>query len=303
VLSNDRRSVILDKSGENGTTENLRREAVKQYMHYFRFWFLAAVILLLASIIVSMMNRGSSVRGNQQAPAQRVYDEADVLSQEEEELLSDFIAKQEVRIRCDIVLVTIKEDIEGIYGDWYSGMRTIADDFYDSHGFGYDTPQGDGMLLVDNWEEGQMGSWLSTCGAVEWRFGDAQIDKVLDEVDWHMPQDPYGAYYAYVEQAANIMAAGSLGTIPFWLALLVPLVVMVVFVAVHLRSSVGKNTVAVTSYVTEEQIHLVEKRDAFIRKQVLTRRIPKNNGGGSGHGGGHHISGGGVSHGGGGRRR
>jgi uncharacterized membrane protein YgcG len=107
-----------------------------------------------------------------------------------------------------------------------------------------------------------------------------------------------------VETASNEMAAGRFGFFPFWLALLMPLVVMLVFVAVHLRSTAGKNTVVPGSYVAEDQIKILDKRDAFVRKQVFTKRIPRNTGGGSGgKRGGHHISGGGVRHGGGGHRR
>jgi uncharacterized protein len=276
----------LHKNSENETTEELRREAFKQYVHYFRLWFVAVVILAVIGIIVSVANRRSEVRGNHQAPEQRIYDDAGVLSDEEEELLGSFIVQQEARIHCDIVLVTIKEDIEGAYGSWNGGMRTIADDFYDTHGFGYNTYQGDGMLLLDNWEEGQAGSWLSTCGIVADRFADAQIDRVLHAVDRHMPNDPYGAYYEYVETAANEMAAGRLGNYPFWLALIVPLVVMLVFVIVHLRTSSGKNTIVPGSYVADGQMKLLDKRDTFIRKQVFTRHIPRNTGSGSGRSGG-----------------
>jgi hypothetical protein len=185
----------LKRNFENETSEDLRRDAIKQYVHYFRFWFLIVLVLAVIGIIVAVSNRGSAVRANHQAPKQRVFDEAGVLSAEEEKMLESFIEQQEARIHCDIVLVTINEDIEGTYGSWNGGMRKLADDFYDTHGFGYNAYQGDGMLLLDNWEEGQAGSWLSTCGIVAHRFGDVQIDRVLHEVDRHMPQDPYGAYF------------------------------------------------------------------------------------------------------------
>lgn len=292
----------MEKMGHEEEQEDLRKKAARQYFQYFRFWFLLVIIMGLALLVVFFTRKDTPQRQNDLAPKERVFDYAQVLSQEEEELLRRFIATQEARIQCDIVLVTIREDIEKTYGNWNNGMMQTADDFYDEHGFGYNAYQGDGMLLLDNWETGQVGSWLSTCGAVKNRFGDWQIERVLDAVDIHMPDDPYGAYYDYVETAANEMAEGSLGSFPVWMAVLVPLVVMVIFVIAQLRVRVGTNTVQVDSYIADGEPHLLDKRDTFLGKQVFTKRIPRNNGG-SGGGGGGHISSGGVSHGGGGHRR
>ena len=84
---------------------------------------------------------------------------------------------------------------------------------------------------------------------------------------------------------------------------------MFVFVAMKLRSPLGKETVPVNEYVVGGRPMIRDRRDQLVNKIVTRRHIPRNNGGGGGGGGGRsgggggHRSSGGVSHGGGGRRR
>ena len=52
------------------------------------------------------------VRGNSQEPTERVYDYADVLTDEEEQSLREYIAECEEKIQADIVIVTISESVE-----------------------------------------------------------------------------------------------------------------------------------------------------------------------------------------------
>lgn len=286
--------------------QNNRKAAWKQYLHYFRFWFIALLVLLVFFGIFSLIKYLSSgnARGNLQAPSQRVYDYADVLTEEEEKKLSDLIAKREAQIQCDIVLVTINESVESSSVRWELAMRNYADDFYDNNNFGYDSVHGDGVLLLDNWYEGQEGSWLSTCGAVMRRFGNAEIDQVLDKVYRKVEQNPYEAYKEYVESVYRLMGLGSFAAFPVWLIFLAPVVVLVIFIPVKLRSRLGAERLGVNTYVAGGAPEFRAREDRFVRKFVTTRRIPRNNGGGGGGGGGGgHRSSGGVSHGGGGRRR
>ena len=91
---------------------------------------------------------------------------------------------------------------------------------------------------------------------------------------------------------------------------MIPIIVMFVFVAMKLRSPLGKETVSVNEYVVGGRPEVRVRRDQLVNKMVTRRHIPRNNGGGGGRsgggrsgGGGGHRSSGGVSHGGGGRRR
>lgn len=307
---------------------DVKKLARDQYFHYFRIWFIAVGILAVVTVLLLLVNKleeagNANGRGNMSAPEERVYDKADVLTTEEEDRLRRVIAEAEERIHCDIVLVTIDQAVEGYeavsygyrYDDWELNMRDLADDFYDDNNFGYDMPHGDGVLLLDNWYEGQAGSWLSTCGAVYERFGDYEINRVLDEVFYGLEQSTYEAYKAYVDSVVSYMAprdriqdAYESGTF-LLMVILIPLVAAGIFIAVNMKGKEGDVTTSMITYVAGGRPRMNICNDTFIRKTVTKRKIPRNNGGGGGSshrssgGGGSHRSSSGVSHGGGGRRR
>lgn len=281
----------------------IHKEAVKQYLRYFRVWFIVlgiVFVLWIASGLV-YLSRKTSERENMSAPAERVYDEADVLSEAEEEKLRLLIAETEKKIQCDIVLVTIKQQVGSSDYEWEKNMRNLADDFYDVNNYGYNKVHGDGVLLLDNWYEGQGGSWLSTCGKVYEQFGDADINEVLRAVYDEVESDPYMAYSAYIKEVSYKMN----GDIPFpGFLLVIPIIVMFIFVAVKIKSPLGKDTVSVNEYVAGGRPEFRAQSDQLVNKFVTRRHIPKpsSNGGSVGRGGSHRSSGG-VRHGGGGMRR
>ncbi|MDR2042970.1 MAG: TPM domain-containing protein [Clostridium sp.] len=282
-----------------------KREARKQYLRYFRLWFVAVGIL--AAVLAGRKIRGhlleNSGRGNLSAPAERVYDYAQILLPEEEEQLRELIREKETRLRCDIVLVTVREPFGEDGRSWEDGMRSYADDFYDRNHFGYERADGTGVLLLDNWLESQEGSWLSTCGAALEQLGSRETDRILDAVAARVESSPLEAYRAYVEAvSAEMNFPGIFGrpdpAAVLLAVLLFPAVVLGIFVGVHLYSPIGRKTVGETAYVSGGKPKMNVSRDVFVRKQLVTRRIQK----GGGHGGAH-ASSGGVRHGGGGRRR
>lgn len=306
---------------------DVKAEARKQYLKYFKGWFIVLGILLVISGVLLAKNvlKKPVPRTNTQAPEERVYDNADVLSDKEEQKLRKLIAKAEAEIQADIVIVTIDQAVEGEearqkYGyrsiDWEQNMQDLADDFYDNKLFGYDSYYS-GALLLDNWysdENGsQAGSWLSTCGDVYEEFGEREINQVVDEVYYtiDMGGSPYQAYKAYIDEVVVIMGGKtpivSMGIIVL-LALIVPVVVAGIFIATKAVSKEGNVTTNVNTYVNGNTRNNIVSDD-FIRKSVSSRRIPNNtsSGGGtrsSGGGrGGSHVSSSGRTHGGGGRRR
>ena len=78
---------------------NFKREARKQYFRYFRIWFIGLAILAVVCGVLGVMRFLESRRGrtNNEAPAERVYDYADVLTDAEEEQLRRYIAEKEDR--------------------------------------------------------------------------------------------------------------------------------------------------------------------------------------------------------------
>lgn len=292
----------------------------KKYISYFKFWFLA-ILLLAVLLVVLLAVRGresAAERTNQECDTQeRVFDYADVLTADQEEALRAVIAEQEKRTACDIVLVTLNESLADYAAAYEEELGYLtpdrytmvyADNFYDEHKFGYDRPYGDGVLLLDNWyreADGGVYSWLSTCGRAEDRFSSSMIDSLLTEALANADQDPYGAYVKYVNLFAEMMTgSGGIPDIPVFAPLVLAVLGTVLFVESALRNHRGSKTVNLTTYVEGGKPELKRQEDIFLRKTVTKRHIERNTGsGGGGGGGGHHTSSRGVSHGGGGHRR
>ena len=190
-------------------------------------------------------------------------------------------------------------------------MMNTADDFYDHKGFGFDKPLGDGVLLLDNWYEGQAGSWLSTCGRLVDEFSMSEVNQVLDEVYYGIEYGS-GAYEGYrdgIETIVRIAGGEAKGfdKSSYWLGtFIISTIAALIYIFTKLRSKEGEKTVVPGTYIQGSPIMNV-KQDQFVRKVVTRRHIPRQSsssgGGRSSGGGGSHRSSSGARHGGGGRRR
>lgn len=286
---------------------------MKQYFSYFKFLFITIAVLAILTGGIGIVHSLSEkyIRKNREAPVQRVFDYADVLSDAEEKKLTAQIAKRENQIGCDIIIVTIDESVLGFYGyerntdsNWERAMRDYADDFYDDNDFGYNRVHGDGVLLLDNWYEDEEGSWISTCGRVLERYSSSMIDSVLDDVYERVEDSPYRAYSAYIEDIYRDMSGGRIHINPL-LLLVIAVVAAVIFIVSHMKTKEGEKTTGASTYVENGSVQFTVMRDELINKHVTSvAYTPPSSGGGSrSGGGGRHVSRGGVSHGGGGRRR
>ena len=224
---------------------------------------------------------------------ERVFDYADVLTDEEEENLRELISENEKKIGCDIVLVTIDE--------YVPSMMNYADDYYDDYMFGFDKPRGDGVLLLDNWYTEEM--WVTTTGKVMDKYNtDAKVNKLLDAICEDIDISPYESYKTYVESVTTFMqdnrklglniGNGFIGTISF--------VVAIIFLVVNISNKGDVNKAQKNTYTNGSGIDMKQKEDSFISTSTSKRKIQSSS---SGHrSGGAHRSRSGTSHGGGGRR-
>lgn len=268
---------------------------MSRYLKHLGWIYITVIILLIINGILSFTKKEPAVtysRTNEQClTTERVFDMADVLSDSEEQSLRELIHEKENEVGCDIVLVTISEDV--------SNMMAYADDFYDNNKYGYNKAWGDGAIYVDNWKSGDV--WFSTCGRVEQRYSNAMINRLINKVCDVVNDDPYGAYKLYVETLAYDMKHQSGMHFPTrtkYGLVIFCFIISLVFMLVNLWGSKGKKTTVASTYVEGNTPNLRRKEDLFVTKHVSQHRIESSSS--SGGGGGHHISGGGVSHGGGG---
>lgn len=299
---------------------DIKKEAKRQFFHYFRFWFIAIGVLLLVSIGLAGLKLMNSrrTRTNHESPTERVYDYADVLTDKEEEKLRTHIAQKEEELHIDIVLVTFNQAVEGQEAKeqydyrsvcWEDNMQDLADDFWDENKFGYNRGfEGDGILFLHNLYEGQSGGHLDTSGRVETAFSDYDVDRVMDAIQNNFYQGGfYQAYLAYIDTVAEVLEGPEV-PIPFsgGMSVAISLIAALIYAATHLIQRPAQNTTAVNAYVMGGKPVMNRKTDVFLRKSVTKRRIETSSGSSGGShssgGGGHHVSRSGASHGGGSRR-
>ncbi len=287
-----------------------KKSARRQYLRYFRLWFLVIGILIILCFAVRYLRPV-----NHEAPEERVYDYAEVLTDQEEEKLRQYIAQKEKELRIHIVLVTFSLSVEGEeareqygfrYTEWERNMEILADDFWDLNYYGYNKGfEGDGVILIHNWYPGQNGEHLSTSGKAERRLDSYDIDSILYAVDAYYETDPYKAYQAYIDKTCELLE-GRTWAIPLGVVFFLPFLVACIYAVGNIPQKKAAKTTSVNTYVEGGKPELRDKSDEFIRKSVTSRRIETSSssggGGRSSGGGGHHYSSSGASHGGGSHR-
>lgn len=291
---------------------------MKEYFRYFKWLYIILGVVLILYIALSVgQSAASGAADHQRSNAEcmtdeRVFDYGDVLTDQEEDKLRRLIAKREKQTGCDIVLVTLQESLKDYareidpYVDYDEFVRVYAEAFYESYNFGYNKPNGDGVLLVDNWfreDDGRIYTWFSTTGKVKDAYTSEQINHILDNVYRYVEHNPYRAYKTYVNDFYHDMMGTRLFNVyvPAWVPWAIGAAAAAIFILCNRRSKRGAKTTTATTYVDGTEPQFRVREDRFLRKSVVQHKIQTNSS--SGGGGGGHSGGGGGSHGGGGHSR
>lgn len=292
---------------------------MKDYFRYFKWLYITLAAVALLAIVFHAGHWGIAKavdyqRTNTECDTEeRVFDYADVLSDKEENKLRELIERREKQTGCDIVLVTLNEPLEeyaraiepGAPSNEY--VRVYAEQRWEEQGFGYDRPDGDGVMLVDNWsreDDGRIHTWFCTTGRARDAYYTDDIDHLLDHVYRYVEDNPYRAYKTYVNDFYHDMMGWRVfhlnvpGVVPW----LIGFITCVIFICLNWNSKEGKKTTTATTYVAGRQPHFRVSEDRFLRKTVTKHKIQTSSSG-SGGGGGRSHGGGGGHHGGGGHSR
>ncbi|MGT2755176.1 TPM domain-containing protein [Streptococcus ovis] len=237
----------------------------------------------------------------------RLVDEADLLSQSEEEELLTTLDEISTRQKMDVVVATVN----GLRG---KTAEAFADDFFDYHNYGQGDDH-DGILLLVSMEDRD---WhLSTSGTAIRTFTDAGLNYMSDSfLPFLSSGDVAQAFSTYAGLADQFITqaktdkpydVGNLPKEPFnvllWggASLLTGIVVAWGYTAwlkgqlTSVRPQIGAQR-----YVKEGSFRLTKSQDLFLYRTVNRHARPKSSnqfGGGSG-GSSIHISSSGHSHGG-----
>lgn len=291
---------------------------MREYFRYFKWIYIILAVLGITILLLHVGHWGIAGAVDHQrtngecTTDERVFDYADVLTDRQEEKLRKLIARREKQTGCDIVLITLEESLKeyaraiepGVSYDEF--VRVYAEQFWEENAFGYNRPNGDGVVLVDNWyreDDGSIYTWFCTTGKAKDAYSAAQVNHILDNVYRYVEKNPYRAYKTYVNDFYHDMLGVNIFSlsVPGFLPVVAGIIAAVIFITCNWRSKSGKKTTTAVTYVAGGRPVFRVQEDHFIRKTVTRRKIQTSSG--SSGGGSHRSGGGGGSHGGGGHSR
>lgn len=244
----------------------------------------------------------------------KIYDDAQLLTNEEEAELSQRAQELTEKYKIDIVAVLI-DDNEG------KSSMEYADDFFDYNGFGVGGDHSGILMLVDMDERIV---WISTSGRGITVFTDSRIDNITAEVGPYLTKEKYAhAVDAFLDKTEYYLskptpsepiyeavrpvqeaAEGKDYVQTALIALLIGGAAGAAVVAVMVMSH-GINvpkTAGARQYTAKRPLTLITSRDNYLHRHISKHAKSNGSSGGGSSGSSVHRSSSGRSHGGGGRR-
>lgn len=256
-----------------------------------------------------------------------VYDDADLLTDEEEADLAARIDVLRDELGMELVIVTT-DDSQG------KSAQEYAEDFYDDNGFGYGA-EGDGLLLLVAMDLREY--WTCTTGRAEAIFDSWNLDRIHEDMSACLSDGAYWEGFSqYLSAVESVVLSAeeesdapeymgsvgtdddnfygddyyyegtyldrdfwsrALGTLPIVIGLSAVIAGLIVW-GMSRSHKMVKHAVSASSYVAQDALKLRVNSDTFLRSHTTTVRVAPPPPGHNFSGGG----GGGHSHGGGGGR-
>lgn len=251
---------------------------------------------------------------------EKVYDFADLLTDDEEQLLKTRIDKFIEDNNMDMVIVT---DSFTYYND--KENEAYADNFYDYNDFGINYEHNTGVLLLRNANPSDPYYHMSTSGDAQLYLNDSRVDSILDNIYDDIHEGRYlDGFIRFVNETDNYIKLGMPSSAenyyvdddgnmhrlkgkyhpPLAVAGLAGLIVTGIVIGIMVsKNKMIKKATRAEEYIDKESINITNRQDTFIRSHTSSYTVSSSSGGHSSGGGGHsfHSGSSGFSHGGGGR--
>ena len=246
---------------------------------------------IFAIILICLFAGEIVVQAQSTNQKQYIYDNADVLTSEEEKQLEALASTLSEERNTAFIIVTVN-------GTDGKSIREYMGDFYDEQAPGYDKPHGNTAMLTIDFEERDV--FLSAFKLAEKYLDDDRLETIRLDITSDLTD---GYYY---DAFSNFMydAHSYMGYLPdevnpnsfffqWWFQLAVSLVVAGVAVFIMVARSGGVVTVNGSTYIDQNQSGVVKRQDNYIRTTVTKQKKPddSNSSGGGTTGGGHSYSG------------
>ncbi|MDD6528250.1 MAG: TPM domain-containing protein [Oscillospiraceae bacterium] len=223
-----------------------------------------------------------------------VVDQANLLSDSEEKVLTERLEEISDRFELDLAVVTVTD---------FGGKtpEDFADDFYDYNGYGRGENADGALLVYKPGKQGDRRLQISTCGKAIDALTDAKIDSILNGIkDYFINEDYIGGFNAFADQCDDAFEIEFNPSVsPFWIPICLIIGFVIAFAITKIRTNSLKSVrkkVDASDYATG--VAVTDRSDVFLYRNVSKTPIPKDTG--SGGGSSTHTSSSGRSHGGGG---
>lgn len=243
---------------------------------------------------------------------EKVYDYADMLTEQEEKeaykLIQEFIEKT----KMDMVFVTIDKEYT------HKQVEDYACDFYDYNDFGIDFENYSGLILVRNintYADGNKYYYIASTGLAQLYYADGgRMENILDDIYDDFVSEKYvdgieklvddGIRYfekgyenkyknAYIDETGHIRYTYHVPYVVCGIASsIITLITMIILVS---KNKMVKKAITANQYINKDSINYTQSTDQFVRSHTTHYTTSSSSGGGS-HGGSS-----GFGHGGGGR--
>lgn len=227
---------------------------------------------------------------------ERIFDEADILTETEEYSLQKYMDKVSKEKQVDIVIVTTN-DAEG------KQPREYAEDFYKSHDFGYEDSDGTGLLYLISLDKSVTGNrelWMTTAKDAKDYFSQSRIDSVLDNIYNTLTADEELNYYGScnefikgIEKYMNVSESVPVFLTKWYSKLGIALVITMIIFFILIFNFGGKKTTTAETYLDVNSIKRNIKEDTYMYTRTTKTKIEKSSSssgsssGGSSSGGGY----------------
>ena len=242
-------------------------------------------LLVLAALLLVLMPV-ASVKA-QDTTKKYVIDDADLLTDDEEAQLNEYLKKKSDECKVDIVAVTSKSGYRA--SDFRKYLADILTDKY-----GYTGSAASPEAICYGIDISSRVDTLVTGGSTQKTLGQSKEDAIreaAEDIISGAEKSNHAAYYKaikkYADKSADYLNRGLIHRLTrnMGIKLLISLVVTIIVVGAALYHTKVHMSVSDMTYAKDNSIHLTESRDDYINT-TRVRRKKQSGGGGSSSGSG-----------------
>lgn len=245
---------------------------------------------ILVMVLLCLFIGGIATQAQSTNQTQYIYDNADVLTAEEEQQLEDLASTLSAERNTAFIILTVN-------GTDGKPIKKYMGDFYDQQAPGYDKPHGNTAMLTIDLQERDV--FLSGFKLAEEYLDDDRLETMRLDIT----SDLTGGYYYDAFSDFMYAAHEYMGYPPgevnpnsmffqWWFQLIVSVVIAAVFVFIMVSRSGGVTTVDGSTYIDQDQSGVVKRQDNYIRTTITKdKKSDDSDSGGGTTSGGHSYSG------------